>query len=197
MTIWGWLLLGAGSWVTALVLKILVDFIVQRTATVELKDWVASLLSGLWSSLCELGVAALALWYWNATFADALVMALGAALAEFTILLPAAVSANWGKKKAPSKAKEAQGWHFFFAERAVTIASHLASRALVWLSVGGTGGFAALGSAFGLFALTEGIQAYAQAKEWDWLNARTLWTFLTFMIAIVALQIALIVLWWV
>ena len=195
MTIWGWLLLGAGTWVLALVLKILADFIVQRAASVQLRDWVASLLSGLWSSLCELGLAAAAFWYWQATFADALVLALGAALAEFIILLPAALGAEWNKKKPESKAKRAHGWNSFFAERAVTIASHLASRALLWLGVGGSAGLAALGSAFGLFALTESTQAYGQAKEWDFLNPRTLWTFLFFMMAIVAVQIVLIWRW--
>lgn len=195
MTIWGWLLLGAGTWVTALVLKILADFIVQRAMTVQLKDWVASLLSGLWSSLCELGLAALAFWYWQATFADALVLALGAALAEFIILLPAAFGADWNKKTTASKAKRAHGWNSFFAERAVTIASHLVSRALLWVGIGGSGGLAAVGTAYGLFALTESIQAYGQAKEWDWLNARTLWTFLAFSMVVIGLQVYLIWRW--
>ena len=194
MTIWGWLLLGAGTWALALVLKILADFVVQRSTTVQLKDWVASLLSGLWSSICELGTAAAAFWYWQATFADALVLALGAALAEFIVLLPAAFGADWNNKAA-SKAKRAHGWNAFFAERAVTIASHLASRALLWLGIGGTGGFAAAGTAFGLFALTESIQAYGQAKEWDWLSARVLWTFLAFSMAVILLQVVLIWRW--
>ena len=43
-------MLGAGSWVLAVVLKVLADFVVQRMATVALQDWVASLLSGAWSS---------------------------------------------------------------------------------------------------------------------------------------------------
>lgn len=195
MTIWGWLLLGAGSWVLAVVLKVLADVIVQRTATVALQDWVASLLSGIWSSVCEIGLAAFAFWYWSATFADALVMALGAGAAEFLILLPAALSTKLDKKKT-TKAQERANWNAFFAERTVAFASHLAARALAWLGIGGTGGLAALGSAFGLFATTEAIQAYGQAKEWDWLNNRTLWTFLFFQIALVLAEIALIVLWW-
>ncbi len=195
MTIWGWLLLGAGSWVLAVVLKVLADFVVQRTATVALQDWVASLLSGVWSSVCEIGLAAFAFWYWSATFADALVMALGAGAAEFLILLPAALSTKLDKKKS-TKAQESANWNAFLAERTVAFASHIAARALAWLGLGGTGGLAALGSAFGLFATTEAIQAYGQAKEWDWLNNRTLWTFLFFQIALVMVEIALIVLWW-
>ena len=50
MTIWGWLLLGAGSWALAIVLKVLADFLVQRNTTFELQDWAAALLSGVWSS---------------------------------------------------------------------------------------------------------------------------------------------------
>ena len=194
MSIWGWFLLGAGSWVLAVVLKVLADFIVQRTATVELRDWAAAVLSGVWSSICELGLSAFAFWFWSAGFADALVMATGAALAEFVILLPAAISANWNKKQA--KAKEASSWSAFFGERSVAIASHLASRALAWLGVGGAGGLAALASAFGLFAVTEGIQAYGQAKEWDWLNRRILWSYLALQGAIIALEIGLVVWWW-
>jgi hypothetical protein len=195
MSIWGWFLLGAGTWALAVALKVLADFIVQRAMTVALRDWAAALLSGVWSSLCELGLAALAFWFWSATFADALVMALGAALAEFLILLPAAVSANW-RNKAPTKAKQAAGWSAFFAERAVAIASHLASRALVWLGVAGAGGFKAAASAFALFAAAEAIQAYAQAKEWDWLNRSVLLTFLGFQVLCIAAQVTLLVLWW-
>ena len=122
-------------------------------------------------------------------------MALGAGAAEFLILLPAALSTKLDKKKT-AKAAERANWNAFFAERTVAFASHLASRALAWLGVGGPGGAAALGSAFGLFATTEAIQAYGQAKEWDWLNNRTLWTFLFFQMAIVLVEIVLIFMWW-
>ncbi|MFM9864644.1 MAG: hypothetical protein ACKVRO_13655 [Micropepsaceae bacterium] len=195
MTIWGWLLLGAGSWVLAVVLKVLADVVVQRLATVAFKDWVAALLSGVWSSVCEIGLSAFAFWYWSATFADALVMATGAGAAEFLILLPAALSTKLDKKKT-AKATERSNWTAFLTERTVAFASHIAARALAWLGIGGAGGAAALASAFGLFATTEAIQAYGQAKEWDWLNNRTLWTFLFFQIALVLVEVALIVIWW-
>jgi len=194
MSIWGWLLLGAGTWVLAVILKVLADFIVQRTTGANLHDWLAATLSGLWSSLCELGLAALAFWYWSASFADALVLALGAAFAEFVILLIGAAGANFQKPQA--KAKAAATWNAFFAERAVAFASHMASRALMWLGIGGTAGLPAVGSAFGLFAVTEAIQAYGQAKEWDWLNARILWSYLLFQIVIIAGQVVLLIWWW-
>ena len=66
----------------------------------------------------------------------------------------------------------------------------------MWLGIAGGGGLKAALSAFALFAAAEGIQAYGQAKEWDWLNNRTLWTFLFFQIALVMVEVALIVLWW-
>lgn len=193
MSIWGWLLLGAGTWGLAVVLKILADYLVQTRTQVALRDWAAAVLSGVWSSTCELGLTTAAFWYWSATFADALVLAVGAALAEFLLLLPAAISANW--KKPTTKAKEAAGWSAFFAERTVAFASHLASRGLLWLGVAGHGGLAAVGSAFGFFALTEAIQAYGQAKAWDWLNPRILGTFLFLQITVVLVQIALLILW--
>jgi len=194
MSIWAWFLLGAATWALAVVLKVLADVLVRRSMTAELRDWLASLLSGLWSSLCELGLAAFAFWFWSATFADALVVATGAALAEFLILLPAPVVANWNKKP-QTKAKETAGWNAFFAERAVIFANHLASRGLVWLGVAGADGFAAIGSALGLFALIETIQAYGQAKEWDWLNKRVLWTYLAALTTAVAIEIVLLLLW--
>jgi hypothetical protein len=194
MSIWGWLLLGAGSWVLAVVLKVLADFIVQRSVTVALKDWVASVLSGLWSSFCEIGLAALAYWYWSASFADALVLATGAALAELLVLFIPAIVANTGKKQA--KYKAAANWSAFFGERAVAIASHIAARALAWLGIGGPAGLGALASAFGFYAVTEGIQAYGQAKEWDWLNRRVLWSYLLLQTVIIAGEIALVIWWW-
>ena len=193
MTIWGWFLLGAGSWALAVALKVAADFAVQRTAKVELRDWLAATLSGIWSSLCELGLAAFAFWYWSASFSDALILAVGAAFAEFVVLLPAAISANWNKKQA--KTKEAAGWNAFFAERGVAAANHLAARGLMWLGVGGAAGLAAAGSALGLFAISEGIQAYGQAKEWDWLNRKILLSFLMFQLVVVGLQIGLLIMW--
>ncbi len=194
MSIWAWFLLGAATWALAVALKVLADVLVRRSMTAELRDWLASLLSGFWSSLCELGLAAFAFWFWSATFADALVVAVGAALAEFLVLLPAPVVANW-YKKAQSKAKEAAGWNAFFAERAVIFVNHLMSRGLVWLGIAGAGGLAAVGSALGLFALIETIQAYGQAKDWDWLNKRVLWTYLAVLAAVVAAEVVLLLLW--
>jgi hypothetical protein len=193
MTMWGWFLLGAGSWALAVALKVAADVAVQRTAKVELRDWLAATLSGVWSSVCELGLAAFAFWFWGATFADAVVLALGAALAEFIILFPGALSANWGKKQ--PKTKEAAGWNAFYAERGVAAANHLAARGLLWLGVGGSAGLAAAGSALGLFALSEGIQAYGQAKEWDWLNRKILLSFLLFQLVVVGLQVGLLLMW--
>ena len=193
MTIWGWALLGAGSWALAVALKVAADVVVQRSTTVALQDWLAALLSGVWSSLCELGLAAFAFWYWSATFADALVLATGAALAEFLVLLPAAISANWSKKQ--SQKKQSAGWSAFYTERAVAIANHLAARALMWLGVASPVGPAAVGGAVGLFALSESVQAYAQAKEWDFLNRRILISVLLFQIVIICAEIALLVMW--
>ncbi len=192
MSIWSWLLLGAATWVLAVALKVLADFVVQSSTQVALRDWAASLLSGLWSSICELGLAALAFWIWNADFKDALVMAVGAALAEFLVLLIPAMTA----KKAQTKTKQAAGWNAFYTERGVAFASHLASRALMWLGVAGGGGLKAVFSAFALFAAAEAIQAYGQAKEWDWLNRRVLLAFLVFQGVCIAAQISLLILWW-
>jgi len=194
MTIWGWLLLGAGTWALAIVLKVLADFLVQRSISFELKDWAAALLSGVWSSACELGLCAIAFWYWQAGFADALVTAVGAALAEFIMLLPAALQAQFNKAK--TKKQDQANWSAFFLERSLFITNHIATRALLWLGVMGTAGFAAAASAFGFFAVTEGTQAYGQARQWNWLDPRTQTIFFGFVIAILLAEAGLIVHWW-
>lgn len=194
MTIWGWLLLGAGSWALAIVLKVLADFLVQRNTTFELKDWAAALLSGVWSSMCELGLCAFAFWYWQASFADGLVTAVGAALAEFLMLLPAAIQAHFNKAK--TKKQDQANWRAFFLERSLFITNHIATRALLWLGVMGTAGFAAAASAFGFFAVTEGTQAYGQAREWNWLDPRTQTIFFGFVVSVLIAEAVLIIHWW-
>jgi hypothetical protein len=194
MSIGYWFLLGAGSWALALLLKVSADFVVQRTAKVELRDWLAAILSGIWSSLCELGLAAFAFWYWQAELYQALIFALGVVVAEFIVLLPGVIGANWNKKQA--KTKQAADWRAFMAERGVAAANHLAARGLMWLGVMGGAGWSAAGSALGLFALSEGIQGYGQAKEWDWLNRKILISFLAFQVVVVGLQIGLFIMWY-
>ena len=194
MTIWGWFLVGAGSWVLAIVLKVLADFLVQRSTNIALRDWAAAFLSGVWSSVCELGLCALAFWYWNAGFADGLVTALGAAMAEFLMLLPAALSAHFGKSQ--GKTKDKANWSAFFLERSLFIVNHISSRALLWLGVMGSAGLAAVAAAFGFFTITEGTQAYGQAREWDWLDRRTQLIFFAFVIIVLIAELALIVHWW-
>jgi hypothetical protein len=66
----------------------------------------------------------------------------------------------------------------------------------MWLGIAGGGGFKAAASAFGLFGATEAIQAYGQAKEWDWLNRRVLLTFLTFQGVCIVTAIVLLLAWW-
>ena len=193
MSIWGWLLIGAASWALAIVLKIVADFLVQRSTNIALQDWAAAGLSGIWSSICEMGLCALAFWFWGAVFADALVTALGAALAELIVLLPAALSAHFAV--AQSKAKDRANWSAFFIERSLVLANHLASRGLLWLGIAGPAGLPAVASAFGLFAASEGVQAYGQARDWDWLNKRTQWLFFAFLFAIICTEIALLIVW--
>lgn len=193
MTLWGWLLIGACSWALAIVLKIAVDFVIQRLFQVALRDWLAALLSGIWSSLCELGLCALAFWYWKAGLTDALVTATGAALTEFVILLPAILSAHFGKSR--GKAKDKADWKAFFFERSLIIANHLAARALLWIGLFGSGGIAAGASAFGLFAMSEAVQAYGQAREWDWLNPRTQWSFFAFLALMIGTEVTLAIHW--
>src|SRR5437868_3487557 len=146
-----WVLIGAGAWFIAVALKVTGDVLFQRNVTVELRDWVTAVLSGLWATVCELGLAAIIFLVWSATVWDAVVYALGAASVEFMLLLPAAFTGGIGsKKKARDKKAPAQvmTWRNFAIERVIALVGHIASRVLVWLGVAGAGGIAALGAAF-------------------------------------------------
>lgn len=197
-----WLLIGAGAWAVAVVLKISGDVAFQRGVKVELRDWVTAVLSGLWSALCELGLAALAFAVWQATFWDAVSFAFGAAAAEFLLLLPAALSGGLEsetvkkkKKKEPQAPMRVMTWRNFAIERAIALVGHIGSRVLVWVGIAGTGGVGAVAAAFGLQALSEASAAYGEAKGWDWLKPRVMWPFLIFQTLIVGGTIWLAI-WW-
>lgn len=194
MTLWNWFLVGAASWVLALILKVLADVLVQRSSIAEFKDWTAAGLSGLWSATCELGLFALALWIWSATLSQCMVAAVGAGTAEVLMLLPSAVSAR-GKGQ-PTKRANLAGWKAFLVERGLLLANHVLARALLWVAMMGSGGFRAAASVFALFALTEATLAFGQAKAWDWLDRRTQVGFFAFIGAVLVTQAVLIVYWW-
>ena len=159
------------------------------------------MLSGLWSTLCELGLAALAFTLWQATLWDAVAFALGAAVMEMLLLLPAALAGGIESEKKRSKKKDAKSpmrvmtWRNFTIERVIALGGHLGSRVLVWVGIAGSGGLGALGSAFGLYAVSEALAAYGEAKEWNWLNPRVMWPFLIVQTLIVAGTVWLAI-WW-
>jgi len=194
-----WLLIGAAAWLLGVVLKITGDVVFQRSVTVELRDWVTAVLSGIWSTLCELGIAALAFLVWEATLWDAVAFALGAAAMEFLVLLPAALAGGidkkTGRKKDPKSSMRVMTWRNFAIERVIALAGHVGSRVLVWVGVAGAGGLGALGSAFGLFAFSEGLAAYGEAKDWNWLNPRVMWPVLILQTLLVAGTVWLAI-WW-
>ena len=193
-----WFLIGAGAWFIAVALKITGDVVFQRSVTVELRDWVTAALSGVWATVCELGLAAIVFLVWSATVWDAVTYALGAATVEFMLLLPAAFTGGIGeKKKTRDKKAPAQvmTWRNFAIERVIALVGHIASRVLVWLGVAGTGGLGAVGAAFGLYTLAEGLAAYGEAKDWNWLNPRVMWPFLILQTLIVAGTVWLAI-WW-
>jgi hypothetical protein len=69
-------------------------------------------------------------------------------------------------------------------------------RMLAWIGLAGTGGIKALAVAFGLLALTEATQAFAQARNWDLLQPRAQLAFLSFLGTIILVEAALVALWW-
>lgn len=199
MTPLHWLLIGAGAWFIAVALKITGDVLFQRNVTVDFHDWVTGVLSGLWASVIELGIASIAFLLWSATVWDAIGYAFGAAAVEFMLLLPAAFSGGVvADKKQRKNSKEpapVMTWRNFAIERFIALVGHIASRVLVWIGVAGTGGIAALAAAVGLYTLSEGLAAYGEAKDWNWLTPRVMWPFLIVQTLIVAATVWLAV-WW-
>jgi hypothetical protein len=199
VTLFHWLLVGASAWFVAVILKIAGDVAFQRGVTVQLRDWVTAVLSGLWSTVCELGLAAVAFAVWHASVWDAIVFALGAAAMEMLLLLPAALAGGIEKKTGAKKEAKSpmrlMTWRNFAIERVIALAGHIGSRVLVWIGIGGTGGLGAVGAAFGLYTLSEGLAAYGEAKDWDWLKPRVMWPFLVVQTLIVAGTIWLAIRW--
>lgn len=194
MTIWHWLLIGAGTWVLAVALKVSADLYVQRSTLPPLPDWAAAPLSGLWSAMCELGLFALAIWLWSADWSQSLVAALGAAMAELIALLPALLSTGIGQAKGAGRPQAP--WRALLTERALIAANHLLSRTLLWTGLAGPAGLKAVAAAFGVFALTETGQAYAQARNWDLATQGARRIFLSFLSAVNLLLAFLLLLWW-
>lgn len=194
MSLWYWLLLGAGTWILAVLLKVGADLYVQRSNLPDLRDWAAALLSGVWSSLCELGVFALLIWLWSASLTETLVAACGVALAELVALVPAILSARFGKPA--GQRPKVPTWRAVAIERGLHAANHLSVRVLLWIGIIGAAGPKALAAALGLFALTEAAQAYAQARNWDLVETRAQTAFLSCLGTVVMVQAGLTLLWW-
>jgi hypothetical protein len=193
-----WVLIGAGAWFIAVALKITGDVLFQRNVTVELRDWVAAVLSGLWATACELGLAAAVFLIRDATVWDAVAYALGAAAVEFLLLLPAAFGGlePEHKRRKNSKAPvQMMTWRNFAIERVIAVVGHVANRVLVWIGVAGGGGIAAIGAVVGLYTLAEGLAAYGEAKDWNWLTPRVMWPFLIVQTLIVGVTLWLALHW--
>ena len=194
MTVWHWLLLGAGTWVLAVALKVSADLYVQRSTLPPFPVWAAAPLSGLWSATCELGLFALAIWFWSADWSQSLLAALGAAMAELIALLPALLSPRIAQAK--GKGDKTAPWRALLIERTLIAANHLLSRTLLWTGLAGPAGMKAVVTAFGIFALTETGQAYAQAREWDLSQAGARRVFLSLLLAVNVMLGVFLVLWW-
>jgi hypothetical protein len=115
-------------------------------------------------------------------------------LAELVALLPAILSARFGK--AAGQARKVPAWRVVALERGLHMANHLLVRTLLWIGIMGTAGPRAVATAFGLFALAETAQAYAQARDWDLLQPRAQTAFLSFLGTVILLEAGLVIFWW-
>ena len=194
-----WVLIGAGAWFIAVALKITGDVLFQRNVTLEFRDWVTAVLSGLWASACDLGLAAIFFLVWSASVWDAIGYALGAAAVEFLLLLPAAfgggIEPEKKRRKDSKKPVQMMTWRNFAIERVLAVIGHIANRVLVWIGVAGGGGIAAVGAVVGLYTLAEGLAAYGEAKDWSWQTPRAMWPLFIVQTLIVVATVWLALRW--
>ncbi|MQA28214.1 MAG: hypothetical protein GEU82_00035 [Luteitalea sp.] len=191
---WGWL--GALAWAVSLVVKIPVTGSVYALSA-SMPGLPRAALSGLISSLSELGVAAL-LFDLRPLPSPALpnVLAFGAGAGCLETLFvfaamffespPADQVARWLDGARSSFCVR----HVQTIERVTAFGGHVGARGLISLSIyGGSPAIAVV--AIVSFAVTDGLAAYGSLRDWDWFKPATCRRFHGACIAISTMELAL------
>lgn len=193
---WFWMGLGALAWVVGLLIKILFAGLAYLYVP---QKWVKlnAAVSGLLSSLTELGVAAI-IFHLYRPRASALVTILAfgfaAGCAEILFVLGTMYFEKVPEEKIDGWIKGARASfcvrHVLLIERLTALMGHVGARGLVCLSLfSETYEIATI--ALLSFALTDGLAAYGNLKEWDWFDPITCRAFYGACVSISMLEVIL------
>ena len=185
--------LGAGSWIIAVILKVGLGPLFKIDTTRPLGGG----LWGLWSCISELGLAAVIfLWLKYQTIFEALSFGLGAGLLEYTLIagsiafrqqiegvskLVHELESNDSMTNYEAKTTNIESedyWHTLY-ERIFATLGHVASRTLVWLCLL-QGVWLAGFTAVITFSLVDGTVCILQGRNYDFEDSAKLYKFLHF-----------------
>jgi len=185
---------GAAAWVVVVGVKRIVNPLLRRALT---KGCVYAAVSGIWSALCELGIAAACFAYLlkELSIASTLAFGFGAATAEIAVLL----SLSGIRSARLPDPKRLDAWrvaaqrsvvirYLMPLERSTASALHVGCRGLVYLAV--------CRASYGLFivgfvgfALVDGVASFGRNASWNWFDPPTAGRFFGFVAPIAALEI--------
>jgi hypothetical protein len=171
---WFYLVAGAIAWALAVALKQSFAKLTGRISAGTLPPILRAAGSGAWSALTELGLTGILFWLLSSPLPAAAVLAvgLGAASAEVLYLVVYGAIRHRATPAPPPAWLEGAKTsyvvqHIFLVERILAGAGHIASRALIYLSLSRHSPWPAL-LAFVVFAAIDGAAYYGEVKRWDW-----------------------------
>lgn len=185
-----WSLLGVGSWMLALMVKIAAVLALYRfdgTPRAGLPATAAA--HGTISAVLELGFAALFLRRRAPRLIDAI--AFGAAIGSFEVLwtlFEAALELDEAGELTVANLLAVASVPFLF-ERGITLVSHTASRVLIWAALTRRR-LRPAAIALALFALCDGVAACGAMAGWDWEDPRVVVGFDLFLAALALIETA-------
>lgn len=180
---WRWFGLGIGSWALALIVKGSIHEGLMAGGLRNLAAGVQGCIGGFVSAATELGAAALFLRKRDLRGAD--LLAFGVGIGSFEVLFvfglglvaeePATAPVWWA------------AWLGFFAERALALVGHVASRVLVHVAIR-LRQLVPAAIAVATFTAVDGMAEYGAAADWDWSSPGVLAWMLGFLACVGALE---------
>lgn len=176
-----WILLGSLAWIAAVVVKSgpgAVLWWAFDRASLSLRT--RSIVWGVWSAACELGLTALVFLYVDEfpSLVEMIGFGVGAAGVE-ALAIGFAGLVSIATKTTDEGSDPAPGWIQRWSgvvERALASTGHVSSRGLVWVSLHSLSFAPFAIIAVATFAIIDGVAVYGSDAGWDWHDAtRALW----------------------
>ena len=195
---WQWVLLGAGAWAVAVVVKAGPGAAIWwAMEKVKVSPKTKSGLWGAWSAVCELGVTAV-VFVGASTFPsilDAVGFGVGAGGIEALVVLLAGITSSRAGKAGSDSDNPVVPPAGFVAwsgvlERALASTGHVASRGLIWVGIQARVLAPAVVVAWATFAVVDGLATYGSEVGWDWEDADRLKWFYAVVAVVTAVEVA-------